>query len=552
MWRKNFKQLAFVNRVNRPTKLLQVPESTASSAGREAVMAQTQEENQPIPDRLSPCLSENQQHLQQAFQTTADVVLYEFTLFDNRTGLLVYVEGLIDSHHLASDVLQRLTKSKREGDEAPQQLFNIERLALEFITLAERKWASTLMEVEELVVDGLAVLLVDGETTALGLSAASRRGRSITEPDTETLIRGPREGFIENIGTNISLVRRRLPTTEFKIESMKIGRYTKTEVALCYLDDLANPAIVDEMRRRLKRIDIDGVIDAGYLEELVEDSPFSPFPQVQNSERPDVVVASLLEGKVAVLTDGSPFALIAPINLWAALQAAEDYYERYMIVSLIRWLRYLFLILALFLPSLYVAITTFHQEMLPTKLLLSVAAAREVTPLPAVVEALLMEITFEALREAGVRLPKAVGSAISIVGALVIGQAAVQAGMASAPMVIIVSITGVASFTIPRYNFAIAIRMLRFPMILLAGTLGLFGIVIGFIGITIHLSQLRSFGIPYLYPLSPFSSVGLKDTLLRVPRWAMGLRPLQLSKANVRRQGPNMKPHRRIPESGPS
>jgi hypothetical protein len=261
-----------------------------------------------------------------------------------------------------------------------------------------------------------------------------------------------------------------------------------------------------------------------------------------NTERVDVVTYSLLEGRVAIIVDGSPTVLIAPMSFFALLQAPEDYHQRSMIATVIRWMRYLFVGMSLLLPSLYVAVLTFHQEMLPTALLLSVAASREEIPFPALVEALMMEVTFEALREAGIRLPKQVGSAVSIVGALVIGQAAISAGLVSSPMVMVVALTGISSFLIPRFAAGISLRMLRFPMIFLAGTLGLLGIMLGIIGIVVHVCSLRSFGVPYLQPIAPMKVSGLLDTLVRAPVWAMDVRVHLTGEYNEYNQSPGLKP----------
>lgn len=511
---------------------------------RHGLHRETTYENAPLSSRLK----ENIDSFRTILNQSSDIVFYPFTLFDSRSACVIYCEGMVDSQHVDSHILEPLTKARMTRIQSADRKLNTVQLAMQYVTVSESKIFGTLGQGIDNLMVGYVVLLVDGDSTAIGFSVIKRRDRAIEEPNTEAVIRGPREGFTENIGTCVSLVRRRLPIPDLVIESQKIGLYSRTDVVVCYIKGLIDPEVLDELYSRLDRIEVDSVIDSGYLEEFIEDSPYSPFPQIQNTERPDVVAAALLEGKFAILTDGSPFALLAPINLWQALQAAEDYYERYIIVSALRLLRYLFLNFALFLPALYVAVTTFHPEMLPTKLLLSVAASREVTPLPAVAEALIMEITFEALREAGVRLPKTVGSAISIVGALVIGQAAVAAGIASAPMVIIVSITGIASFCIPRFNFAISIRLLRFPLIILAGTIGLFGIVTGLLAIAIHLSTLRSFGKPYLAPVSPFDGKGILDTFFRAPRWIMTQRPIQSSKANRRRQGDSIHPKNRLPK----
>ncbi|MNJ56408.1 Spore germination protein A1 [compost metagenome] len=236
--------------------------------------------------------------------------------------------------------------------------------------------------------------------------------------------------------------------------------------------------------------------------------------------------------------DGSPSAIIAPVTLAMLMQTAEDYYQRYIAATWIRWIRYLFLIVSLLLPSLYIAITTFHPEMIPYKLLMTIAAAREIVPFPAFVEAFIMELAFEALREASIRIPKSIGQAVSIIGALIIGTAAVQAGIVSAAMVIIVSLTGIASFIIPHFDLGLSIRLLRFPIMALASILGLFGITCGLIILYIHLLNLKSFGIPYLSPFTPLVKADLNDTIFRAPWWAMQNRPI-LSTHNEKRQKNN-------------
>lgn len=278
-------------------------------------------------------------------------------------------------------------------------------------------------------------------------------------------------------------------------------------------------------QKKNQKIKIDAVLESGYIEEFIEDDTYSPFPQAQYTERPDTVAAQLLEGRFAIFTDNTPFVLTGPITFWRLMQASEDYYERYLMSNLIRWLRYMFLFVALYLPAIYVAVITYHQDLMPTNLMFSVASAREPIPFPAIIEALIMEISFEALREAGVRLPKTIGQTVSILGALVIGTAAVEAGIVSAPMVIIVSLTGIASFTIPRFNLAISIRMLRFPLMFLASIFGIFGIMLGTIILVLHLCNLQSFGIPYLSGISPFKRDEVKDIFVRAPWWTMTRRP---------------------------
>ncbi|MDP4158068.1 MAG: spore germination protein, partial [Bacillota bacterium] len=294
--------------------------------------------------------------------------------------------------------------------------------------------------------------------------------------------------------------------------------------------------VVKEVHHRLDKIDIGGVLESGYIEELIQDDTFTPFPTIFNSERPDVVAACLLEGRVAILVDGTPFVLVVPSLFIQNFQVPEDYYQRADISSLLRLLRVICFLIALLGPSFYIAVTTYHQEMLPTSLLISLAAQREGVPFPAFVEAVMMEVAFEILREAGIRMPRAVGQAVSIVGALVLGQAAVEAGIVSASMVIVVSLTAIANFVFPAYNMAISIRMLRFGMMLLAASFGLYGITVGILALLLHLNSLRSFGIPYMAPMSPLIPDDLKDTVIRFPQWALFSRPRLISQKNINRQ----------------
>lgn len=326
------------------------------------------------------------------------------------------------------------------------------------------------------------------------------------------------------------------------MEQKTVGRLSKTDLVITYIEGIAEDSLIQEIHDRIDRIDIDAIVESGYIEELIDDNPFSVFPLVGHTERPDRVVGNLLEGNVGIIIDNTPFCLIAPQTFFQLIQSPEDYYQRYITASFIRMLRYLNLIISLLLPSIYIAVTTFHQEMLPTSLLLSLAAAREATPFPALIEALMMEIAFEGLREAGVRLPRAVGSAVSIVGALVIGQAAVEAGIVSSPMVIIVATTGIASFIIPGYEQANSIRILRFPMMFLAGFMGLYGIFLGVLILQIYILRLRSFGVSYFSPVAPLEVSNLKDIFVRAPWWAMKRRPGYQGKNKTDRINRNSRP----------
>nr|WP_275984029.1 spore germination protein [Paenibacillus hamazuiensis] len=474
-------------------------------------------------------MDENKSYLKKLFEDCSDIVIREFTIQDGAKACIVLVDGLVNGGQV-DEALKALMIL--EGHE---QL--TDRIARHTLPVSQTQETGNYKDFLLGVLSGDTGLIADRCSKALLLGIRGPEKRSVDEPDTESVIRGPREGFVESLRTNTSLVRRKLKTPRLKMKSMTLGRESNTNLVIAYLEDLAKPAMVDEVVRRIEKIDIDAVLESGYIEEFIQDSAYSPFPQVQYTERPDVVAASLLQGRVAIMVDGTPFVLLVPFVFIQTMQASEDYFERFQIATLIRWLRFLFLLLSLTTPALYVAITTYHQELLPTTLLLSVAAARENIPFPAVVEALIMEVTFEALREAGIRLPKTIGSAVSILGALVVGQAAVEAGIVSAPMVIVVSITGIASFTIPRFNGAIAIRMLRFPILFAASLFGLYGIMLAMLFIIGHLANLRSFGVPYLSPIGPLAAADLQDTYVRAPWWAMSARPAYLGVQDAERIG---------------
>lgn len=497
------------------------------------------EENRPaeiVNDQISTDLAQNEKVLKEMFSNCSDIVFREIIISHQRKGLIVFVDGIIDSTQLSLNALKPLLQQYTKTEASPDEL---EESGI-YLTQLSRK--DKYSEIIESIFSGNAALLVDGYAEALILNVIGGKRRGVEEPATEAAIRGPREGFSENLRTNTALLRFRIKSTKLKTEAFMIGEHTRTNVVLAYMEGIADPQVIEEARNRLKSIRIDAVLESGYIEELIEDDPHSPFPQLQYTERPDSVAAQILEGRFAIFVDGTPFVLTAPITLWQMLQASEDYYERFFIGTAIRWLRMVFVGIALFTPALYIAISTFHQDMLPTTLMLSVAASRESIPFPAIVEAMIMEVSFEALREAGVRLPKTVGQAVSILGALVIGQAAVQAGIVSAPMVIIVSVTGIASFTIPRFNFAISVRMLRFPLMFLAAAFGLYGIMIGIVLIVLHLCQLRSFGVPYLSGVAPYEPKEQKDIFIRAPWWRMILRPPSYSSLNRQRLKKGMKP----------
>lgn len=476
-------------------------------------------------------LEERLAWFKRSFSACSDVVFYEFNIGGGLRCALIYVREMFDYRDAEEHLLEPLLTASGDWDGDVSRLFSEHRLPMSGCrTLTEPDAAV------ESILDGCGLLLADGDRRMLGLPFAKFEKRAVEEAPNESVIRGPREAFVESLDTNLTLIRRRIRSRHLKTERLLIGRETRTAVILVYLDHVCPSSLVREMKRRLACIDIDGVLGSNYVEEAIADSPSSPFPQIQYTERPDTVAASVLEGRIAVVVDNTPITLLAPVHFFMMLQSAEDYYQPFIAASWIRWIRFVFLATSLLLPSFYIAITTFHPEMIPFNLLISVSSSREIVPFPALMEALMMEIAFEALREASVRIPKSIGQAVSIIGALIIGTAAVQAGIVSAAMVIIVSLTGIASFIIPNFDLGLSFRLLRFPMMLLAGAFGIFGIACGMILIYVHMLNLQSFGTPYLSPIAPQVTSAIKDTLFRAPWWQMLRRPPTAAAYNRIRQ----------------
>ncbi|GMK47477.1 putative membrane protein YfkQ [Paenibacillus glycanilyticus] len=462
-------------------------------------------------------INENEKIFKAMFQDCSDIVFRELAINGQTKILMIYVDGMIDTESFESNVLRPLIY---EG--VPQGLGTIDSIAY----MCEQKLFS-IMQISRLfdfdatvesILKGSVAILADGDATACLANIKQIETRSIEESSSEPTLRGPKESFTENLRTNTTMIRRIITSPKLKMKSVTIGTLTKTDVVISYIEDVVEPKLLEEVCFRVSQIDTNGILESGYIEEAIEDTHLTPFPQMLNSERPDVIASGLLEGKVAILTDGTPFALSVPMTFWTGLQAPDDYYERSMYVFMTRILRFIFIVFGVTTSALYIALTNYHQEMVPTKLMISIASLREHAPFPTIIEVFMMEVVFEGLREAGIRLPKTIGPLISIVGALVIGEAAVRAGIISAPIVIVVSFAGIASFIVPRYRFGFPLRILRFPLIILSGMFGLFGLAAGMIAILSHLTRLSPFGIPYLTPVAPLVNGWLKDWVARYPR----------------------------------
>ncbi|BFT72217.1 spore germination protein [Paenibacillus sp. P36] len=480
----------------------------------------------PTTGSINPIVEHNLERIQNDLGGSDDLVIREIR-YDEHTEIaaaVVYIDGLSDTtaiNNYIYDVLNHKLSVVTESENV-----NIDLLAKELLVgVGSIHTVTDMTSLFTNLLSGEAIIFLKDTDIAYRADVREWKGREVTESTNQTSVRGPRESFTETLRTNTALIRRKIKDPRLWLETISIGKITKTGVSIMYINGLAKPSVVDMVRTRLNAIEIDSILDSGYIEELIEDTKFSLFPTIYNSELPDNVASQLLEGKVAILVDGTPNLLLVPCQFVTFFQSAEDYYQRAAYASLLRLLRFGSVFISLLLPSLYIAITTFHRDMLPASLLIGLAAQREGVPFPAFVEALVMEITFEILREAGLRMPRAIGQAVSVVGTLVIGQAAVEAGIVSAAMVIVVSVTAISTFTLPAYSMSIPIRILRFVFMAIAASFGLFGIIMGVFVLLLHLCSLRSFGEPYMSPFSPYNQTDLEDTLVRLPRWLMFKRP---------------------------
>lgn len=379
-------------------------------------------------------------------------------------------------------------------------------------------------------------LLIEGMPHGLLIELPNGANRSIEEPVSEALIRGPRIGFSEVLSENTSMLRRQGFSDQLEMKRYRVGTRLQKDLVLAYMKDIVNPELLQEVETRVSNLNSDFLADSGYVEQLIEDNYLSPFQQVQNSERPDRVINALLEGRIAILLDGTPFALIVPVTFSMLIQTPEDYYERWIPGSLLRMLRFGAAFVALMGPALYISLIAFHPGLIPTELALSIIETRQGVPFPALIEVLILEVSIEILREAGIRLPKPIGPAMGIVGGLIIGDAAVQAGIVSPFLVIVVAVTAISSFSIPTYSAGVTLRLLRFVSMLFAAFLGMFGTILFFLLLCSHLTKLKSFGVPYLTPASPFRATDWKDLFFRAPLSLMKWRPAMMKTKDSKRK----------------
>lgn len=501
-------------------------------------------------NRINSNLEQNIAWVEQYFFHCSDLIVRRFRIGEAVpcNAVLLYLDGMTDSAVVHDNILVPLMHPVLI-DAAMSHKVSSDFFAFvhtQLLPSGETTIVHTMDETVQAMMNGDVVLLLDQSIQGLVIDAKGFPHRDLGEPRNEKTLRGPQEAFVEAMRVNTAMLRRRLHTGALKLEQMTIGTYTQTAVTIAYLEHIANDNIIDEVRRRLNNIKkVDSILNASCIEQYIEDRPFSIFPQVQYTERPDKTAAALLEGRVALIVDGSPDVILLPVLFTQLLQSSEDYYNRIVAGTFVRWVRYMGLFIATTLPSLYVAVISFHAELIPFNLLLSIATAREGVPFPAFVEAIMMEIAFELLREASIRMPGVIGNTIGIVGALVIGDAAVSARLVAPQMVIVVAITAIGSFAIPSVEASYPIRLIRFPLMILAATLGLYGVMLGWLVIIMYLIRLRTFGFPYLAPLAPLKNGELLALAVRMPRWCMMGMPLFCRQSTEQEQKASFF-HRRI------
>lgn len=454
------------------------------------------------------------EYVNSSFSDWGDIVKREFKAGSNNdtSVYIVYIDDMVNRTLIENQIIKNIMINIKIPDNSADNIID------NGLTTADIKYLDNIDDAILEVMSGNTLMIVEGYNSLIVISTKGFPKRGVDKPDTEIVVQGPQEAFAESLRINTVLIRRRIRDTNLKCKQIKIGNISKSDVAIMYMDNIVDKSILREAERRLNNIDTDIILDSGYLEQYIEDSTFSPFPQIQLTERPDKVAAEICEGRIAIIIDNSPFVMLIPTVLASFYQSAEDYYQRWEIMSILRIVRYIAGFIAFTLPGLYIAIILYSPEIIPSQLAIKLAADREAIPVSTVAEIIIMEIIFEALREAGIRMPSALGGTLGIVGGIIIGQSAVEAGLVSPIVVIIIALTGVCSFSIPNVALVSTFRLLKYFIILMSAIMGMIGFIIGVFIVLSHIGGLKSFGINYCEPFSgrEFTTM-TEDTILRFP-----------------------------------
>lgn len=465
----------------------------------------------------------NEEYIRKKCDQCADIIIRPMRLGDERKVdcLIVYLEVAVSNMMLEDSVIGKLINHFWEIPPSQMKEF----LKNNSLGISDVKELPTLEEAVEAMLAGNAVFFMDGYDQAVKIAGKGYPAMMVGKAETEKVLRGSKEGFTDSVKINSALIRKRVKDTRLKVVERQMGVRSNTMLQLLYVEDLVQEDLLSEIQRRLDQFEIDGIFDSGMVEQLTEEVWYSPFPQFQSTERPDRAAMELLEGRIVLLCDNSPMALLLPTTFHSFMTSSEDMYNRFEMVSFVRMLRYLAVLTAVLIPGLYLAVIRFHTQVLPANLILSFAEARAGVPFSSVVELVFLELSFELIREAGVRMPGPLGNAIGIVGGLIIGQASVTANLVSPIVVIIVALTALGSLAIPSEEFSAPFRLLKYLFLAAGGYLGLFGIVLGIYLVVSHLAGLLSFQVPYLTPF--VRKDGSADGgILRRPLRKMNRRPV--------------------------
>ncbi len=479
---------------------------------------------------INSILDKNIEILESDFKDCSDYIKRKFPVGDDKLQVYIaYIEQMADNKVIDRFVVENLMEELKWETTQDENQTSFEKIKNRCVARVDTKEISTIKDAETAILSANAILLIDGWDKGLVVSATGFPNRGIQASETEVVIQGAKEAFTEPMRLNTALIRRRIRDTRLKMKQSVVGKISGTNITLVYMEGLVREKVLFEVEKQLKEIQIDGVLDSMYVQQFLENNWKSVFPQMEVTERPDTAVGSLLEGRVVIIVDNTPFVIILPATLATFFQSPEDYCRRWQIVSFLRCIRYIAGILATTLPALYLAITLYHPSMLPTTLLLKMAGSRQNVPFPGVLEVFFMELAFEILREAGARMPAPIGGTIGIVGGIVIGQSAVEAGIVSPVVVIIVALTAICSFAIPHVSFVASIRLSKFFILFFSAVLGLYGFWLGILIVLTHLVTLKTYNIPYMFPFvsSDLNNYeDLKDSIIRLPLFMLRKRPL--------------------------
>jgi len=501
------------------------------TAGQSAAGQQTGGDVNNVKKTLAENLDRIKRDLH--YPENQDVVIRQFKVLQQNDAFILYIDGMADNNIINDYILRQLMDGKGGAD---MQNDTVNYVKNNLLAANQVTMINVYRDIIKQVMNGLTALFIDGCEECFLVETRGFEKRSVSQPLTESVIKGPQEAFIENLRTNVTLVRRIVRNKDLITEMLPAGKVNNTTCAILYIKGITNPKVVEEVKKRINSIDMDFVTSDGVIDQLIEDHPFAILPQILSTERPDRTASFLMEGKVAIICDGTPSASIVPTTFFNLLYTSEDYTLRWQYGTFIRFIRIIAAVLALFLPGLYIALTLYHQEMIPTELLLSIIKTREIVPFPALLEILIMEISFELIREAGIRVPGVIGQTLGIIGAVILGQAAVTAGLVSPILIIIVAITGLGSFTVPNFSMAFAIRILRFVFIILGSVAGFYGIAAGLLVVLGMACSMKSFGVPYLSPVAPKTGFN-PDIVVRAPIWRHSVRPDFLNPSHRKRAG---------------